>query len=489
MEVTQKHSSRIHSFKDHPNQAKRKKEFLHKSPGVKNRKSGEYRDRSMQPSRMVFVPDPLNLTAICNPASLNVTPPQTDKDLDSLHYEPTNDIAAFHSRDPLNLNALENSSNKDPNKQVRKRKKRKRRNTSGDIEDEKIYTADKNASFSDSDLISPNVDAKEFSEINSQLVVDEANKKIISTVVKDIPPKVDNHNKNHGPKNKSNSKKRTKDISDIKFSKNNEKFKYGNIDIYFSVNHNQLIQILNNRFCLFKKEWFHDSLCLDIGCNAGYSTSWIAKYFEPKHILGVDIDTKLIQKTSKTLQQFTHHPRANRFPKSFAQLYGGLGRGSRISNTNSCIFPNNLSFTNENYVPASSTILKHTKALYDVILCLNICKWVHLNFGDGAIKLMFKKIYLQLRPGGRLLLELQHYSSYKKHKNYTPEMHDNFSNVKLMPSDFISYLLSSEIGFSRSECLGYTKRKTGRDRPVYMLLKSHHQDESTAKATTIDNEE
>lgn len=54
-----------------------------------------------------------------------------------------------------------------------------------------------------------------------------------------------------------------------------------------------------------------------------------------------------------------------------------------------------------------------------MILCLNVTKWVQLNFGDDGLKWMFKKIYLQLLPGGRLLLEPQSYNTYKKKKNLT----------------------------------------------------------------------
>ena len=55
--------------------------------------------------------------------------------------------------------------------------------------------------------------------------------------------------------------------------------------------------------------------------------------------------------------------------------------------------------------------------MYDMILCLT--KWIHLNWGDEGLKLMFKRIFLNLCPGGRLILECQPFSLHKKKKNLT----------------------------------------------------------------------
>ena len=76
-------------------------------------------------------------------------------------------------------------------------------------------------------------------------------------------------------------------------------------------------------------------------------------------------------------------------------------------------------FLQENYVPASNEVLSKQKPMYDLILCLSLTKWIHLNWGDDGLKLMFKRIFLNLRPGGKLVLEPQPFSSYKKKKNLT----------------------------------------------------------------------
>ncbi len=74
-----------------------------------------------------------------------------------------------------------------------------------------------------------------------------------------------------------------------------------------------------------------------------------------------------------------------------------------------------------NYVPKAdeASSLESQVPEYDVILALSLTKWVHLNWGDGGIKRLFKKVYRHLRPGGRLILEPQPYSSYSKRKNLT----------------------------------------------------------------------
>ena len=76
-------------------------------------------------------------------------------------------------------------------------------------------------------------------------------------------------------------------------------------------------------------------------------------------------------------------------------------------------------YPQENYVPSSSDVLSKQRPTYDMILCLSLTKWIHLNWGDEGLKLMFKRIFMNLHPGGRLIHEPQPFSSYKKKKNLT----------------------------------------------------------------------
>lgn len=194
------------------------------------------------------------------------------------------------------------------------------------------------------------------------------------------------------------------------------------------------------------KELFAQKDVLDIGCNDGSVTLAIATRFPITSITGIDIDNDLIGKAKKHLK--------TEFKKS--------------------LNPNILSvnFETGNYVLSDESLLAQETPRYDTILCLSVTKWVHLNFGDAGIKLMFKRIYAQLRAGGAFILEAQPFGvGYKRRKGLTETTKKHFKSIELFPKDFESYLLSTEIGFTDSFVINDATDPKGFDRPIQVFTK------------------
>ncbi|KAL2094930.1 hypothetical protein ACEWY4_009649 [Coilia grayii] len=134
-------------------------------------------------------------------------------------------------------------------------------------------------------------------------------------------------------------------------------------------------------------------------------------------------------------------------------------------------FPANLSFVTGNYVLENDQLLLSQREEYDVILCLSVTKWVHLNWGDAGLKRLFHRAYRHLRPGGLFVLEPQPWSSYGRRKRLADTIYKNYFNIRLKPDHFSSYL-TSEVGFSSYELVGRSQNLTqGFQRPIYIFHK------------------
>ncbi|XP_036404108.1 7SK snRNA methylphosphate capping enzyme isoform X2 [Megalops cyprinoides] len=134
-------------------------------------------------------------------------------------------------------------------------------------------------------------------------------------------------------------------------------------------------------------------------------------------------------------------------------------------------FPANVSFLKGNYVLESDALLQTQQPEYDVILCLSLTKWVHLNWGDVGLQRLFKRAFRHLRPGGIFILEPQPWASYSKRKKLTETTYKNYYNIRFKPDQFSSYL-TSEVGFSSYELIGTpTSSSRGFQRPIYLFHK------------------
>ncbi|KAF0311163.1 7SK snRNA methylphosphate capping enzyme [Amphibalanus amphitrite] len=127
-------------------------------------------------------------------------------------------------------------------------------------------------------------------------------------------------------------------------------------------------------------------------------------------------------------------------------------------------FPRNVSFVHANFVLESDALLETVKPEFDTVLCLSITKWIHLNFGDAGIRRFLRRVYLCLRPGGRLLLEPQPWSSYLKYKKLTPKISETFGQLQLRPDQFpellqqLGFLPCQTVGRPRHSAAGFSRQ-------------------------------
>lgn len=121
-------------------------------------------------------------------------------------------------------------------------------------------------------------------------------------------------------------------LKDTQQNKNREKkvlealsFRYGNFHQYYGYR-NQGTE--DSRLQCMKRDWFYLKDVLDIGCNAGHFTLSIARDFEPKSIIGLDIDSQLIRIAKKNVRHYISYDKLsdNDFPLSCVLNYGPVAQ-------------------------------------------------------------------------------------------------------------------------------------------------------------------
>nr|CAH7721544.1 unnamed protein product [Callosobruchus chinensis] len=194
---------------------------------------------------------------------------------------------------------------------------------------------------------------------------------------------------------------------------------------------------------------FENKDILDIGCNIGHITLTVARDLGAKSVLGVDIDPKLIAIARKNVRHYVKKEAVSPPGRTAASVF-------------QC-----------NYILEDDSLLANEQPQFDVILCLSMTKWIHLNWGDAGIKQAFRRMYAQLRPGGKLILEPQNWAGYKKRKKLTETMFKNYNTIEFFPEKFREYLLSPAVGFAKGEILGMpVHRSKGFRRPIQVFTKS-----------------
>ncbi|XP_042369677.1 7SK snRNA methylphosphate capping enzyme-like, partial [Plectropomus leopardus] len=191
------------------------------------------------------------------------------------------------------------------------------------------------------------------------------------------------------------------------------------------------------RLRLLEADWFRDKKVLDVGCSAGHLTLGIARKFDPTHILGVELDPRLVHAAKQNIRHFLSHDlvvaerssgggegvmkeaqRALRLlplPLSFRVSRGPLAAPPLLPPSSlSSRFPANVFFIQGDYVSEQGAW--PGRGQYDVIMCLGVTKWVHLQSGDGGVTTLFRRAYQSLSSGGLFILEPQPWSSYTHSK-------------------------------------------------------------------------
>eukprot|EP00064_Thunnus_orientalis_P010943 superscaffoldBa00001530_g10972 len=371
------------------------------------------------------------------------------------------------------------------------------------------------------------------------------------------------HTPRSGPKSGSGGRQHQQTYNQAK-DQQKKKFQYGNYNKYYGYRNPGASE--DPRVRVLRPEWFEGKDVLDLGCNSGHLTLYIAKMLRPARILGLDIDSGLVHAARKNIRHYLSElqtqeaRRATQEKKSTEQdeerngrashtgsekkhneaesrdengkpVKGESGPAEAVNDNDSCHtdeagtqrldskteemaqedgdsppadhsvscsfpvslrisrgpiaappltetsstrpgeFPSNVSFVKANYVLENDNLLVTQRPEYDVILCLSVTKWVHLNWGDSGLKRLFKRVYRHLRPGGMFILEPQPWESYVRRKKLTDNISRNYHSICLKPDQFSSYL-TNEVGFTSFEHLGAPKCSIrGFQRPIYLFHK------------------
>ncbi|EIN08979.1 Bin3-domain-containing protein [Punctularia strigosozonata HHB-11173 SS5] len=239
----------------------------------------------------------------------------------------------------------------------------------------------------------------------------------------------------------------------------------------------------------YSPDLFSGKRVLDVGCNEGWITCEIAQSLGASKVVGVDVDSALIerawhrrrtcfsrQRTSVTTkctpeQEETLRIRridATYFPASCEHMFGPLPTPRSTAST-AHEFPHNISFRVADWTRER---IPEDGDGYDVVVAFSVSKWIHLNTGDDGLLTFFRKVHSTLQPGGMLILEPQDRSSYQKAGRMHEKLRSMLHTLELRPEDFPRIL--TEIGFKPVEHLTIGTSfilNGGFDRPLDLYIK------------------
>lgn len=225
---------------------------------------------------------------------------------------------------------------------------------------------------------------------------------------------------------------------------------------------------------------FPGAAVLDIGCGAGYASIECATR-GAQSVLGVDIDMDLIGKARMLLRYCRAAPLAYAGARSDAGAFlpvsiltcqrwrappplphtahaqpGGTASGlARVR------------FLCQDFIGSGWTA---APASFDVALCFNVTKYVHLGGGDEAVRALFFRVHEALRPGGHLLLIAQAWPSYAKSRLGCLAFAAQLPRIRLRPAHFLEFLIE-EVGFKLDAALRTPRPTSSGTVPLLILRK------------------
>ena len=254
--------------------------------------------------------------------------------------------------------------------------------------------------------------------------------------------------------------------------------------------------------------YLYNKLCIDVGCNDGKLTMEIAKLCRPRLIIGIDTDNKLIESAQKLSKRiiFQHEHgdistmKAGQLLSKIISKDGNIPPSSSSSSalalvpraiafTQSCSkaktksvaienqfsYPYNVKFLCKTVFELSSS------SLYEVVLCLSVVKWVHLQEGDAGLLHFLRRLHGLLRWDGLLILEFQPWKSYVNNRSTSERTKSVFATIRIRPENFQD-ILKNDVGFDLEGNLGTDlQTAAGFSRPIYLLRKKRQGSSSNAE--------
>ncbi|KAI9864040.1 MAG: hypothetical protein M1813_003356 [Trichoglossum hirsutum] len=210
----------------------------------------------------------------------------------------------------------------------------------------------------------------------------------------------------------------------------------------------------------------------------GYGCWMTALHFSASSVTGIDKDPDLIRQAQSHISFLYSRLKPSSSPpddadldtdtKTYFPISSVLDHGHRRrpeppsppslqpEDTSSALgFPFNVSFLTEDWSQPRNP--QGDPPTYDVLLAFSVLKWIHIRAHDAGVTSFFQRCHAALVPTGKLVLEIQPWTSYVKavkkmgRAGAAAGTGDVLEGLRLRPDDFGDVLV--EIGFLREGTL------------------------------------